>query len=167
MTGQSPTGYRTSQIVLHWLVAALVLFLFVTGDSTTHVFYAGLNGRATDTSWVWIPIHIVAGLAILGAILWRLALRRQWGAPEAPAAEPAPLRLLANAVHVGLYLDMIGAAIVGLIVYFWMPSLGWLHELLSRIVLIVLVALHVAGALWRHFYWRSDVLMRMLRPIRG
>jgi len=167
MTNQSPTGYRPLQIALHWLVAAIVLFLFITGDNTTHVFFAGLNGRTSDASWAWIPIHIVAGLAILGAMIWRLALRRRFGAPEAPASEPAPLRLLAGAVHVGLYLDMIGAAIVGLLVYFWYPSLAGLHELLGRFVLIVLVALHVAGALWHHFYWRSDVLTRMLRPQRG
>jgi len=166
MTKLSPTGYRASQIALHWLVAFVVLFLFVTGDTTTHVFFAGLKAQPTDTSWAWIPIHVGAGLFVLGAMLWRLGLRRQFGAPSPPTSEPAPLRWLASAVHVGLYLDLVGAAIVGLLAYFWFPSLAGLHELLSRAVLIVLALLHIAGALWHEFYWGDNVLTRMLKPVR-
>jgi cytochrome b561 len=33
-----------------------------------------------------------------------------------------------------------------------------------KLPLIVLVALHVIGALAQHFWMRSDVLKRMLRP---
>jgi cytochrome b561 len=166
MTDRAPTGYRTSQIGLHWLVAALVLFLFITGDSTTHVFSAGEGGRASDASWTWVPIHLAAGVAILAAMLWRLELRREFGAPEPPASEPRALRWLASAVHIGLYVDLIGAAIVGMLVYFGAHGLAPLHELMTRAVLIALVGLHVAGALWHQFYWRDNVLRRMLQPVR-
>ena len=166
MTDESPTGYRAPQIALHWLVALFVLFLFFTGDTTTQVFLANLKGRAPEASWVWMPVHLVVGLAILAAMLWRLALRRRYGAPAAPESEPAPLRWLAAAVHVGLYLDMIGAAIVGLLVYFWFPSLAGLHEFLSRPALVVLALLHIAGAFWHEYYWGDNVLGRMLKPVR-
>jgi cytochrome b561 len=40
---------------------------------------------------------------------------------------------------------------------------GDVHELLQN-VLLVMIALHIAGALFQHFILRSQVLMRMLRP---
>lgn len=166
MTTPSPAGYRFSQIALHWLVAFVVLFLFVTGDNMTQVFRAGLKAQPTDASWAWVPIHIAAGLVVLAAMLWRLGLRRQFGALAPPETEPAPLRWLASAVHVGLYLDLIGAAIVGLLAYFWFPSLAGVHELLSRAVLIGLALLHIAGALWHELYWGDNVLTRMVKPAR-
>ena len=43
---------------------------------------------------------------------------------------------------------------------------GEVHEFLKN-VLIAVVALHIAGALYEHFVTRSDVLKRMLRPERG
>jgi cytochrome b561 len=167
MPGSPPKGYRLSQIALHWFVVVAVLFLFFSGDQTTERFLADLKGSASSVGAAWIAIHIVVGLAILAAMLCRLVLRWRFGAPIPPEAESAPLRWLAAAVHVGLYLDMIGAALIGLVVYFAYPALAPLHEFLTRLALMALVALHVAGALWHHFYWRDDVLMRMFRPARG
>ena len=40
---------------------------------------------------------------------------------------------------------------------------GEVHEL-AKPVIIAAVVLHTAGALWQHFYARTDVLTRMLRP---
>lgn len=166
MTAVAPPGYRTSQIHLHWTVFVLVAFQFFAGDNMTDVFRAAHGGPATQTNWVWTPIHIVVGLAILALMLGRLALRRRYGAPRPPAEENAALRWLAGAVHIGLYADLIGAALVGLLAYFLFPRLGGLHELLTRQVLLVLFGLHVLGALYQHFILRTDVFRRMLRPIR-
>jgi len=128
MVDVSPRGYSASQVVLHWLVAALVVFLFVTGDNTTEAFSAGLKGTATGVNWAWIPVHVIAGLVILGAMLWRLSLRWRLGAPEVPTSEPALLRWLASAVHTALYADMIAGAITGILAYFWLPGLAGLHD---------------------------------------
>ncbi len=167
MPSSPPKGYRASQIAAHWFVVVAALFLFFSGDQSTERFFADLKGSASSVASAWIPIHIVVGLGILAAMLCRLILRWRFGAPVPPEAEIAPLRWLAAATHVGLYLDMIGAALVGLFVYFAFPTLAPLHEFLTRFALIILVALHVAGALWHHFYWRDDVLVRMLRPARN
>ena len=166
MTVAAPAGYRASQIHLHWTVFALTLFQFVAGDNMTHLFRAAHGGRPTEASAIWTPIHIAVGLAILALTLARLGLRRRYGAPPPPAGESAALRWIAGAVHVGLYVDLIGAAIVGLLAYFLFPGLAGLHEFLSRPALMVLVGLHALGALFQHFILRSDVLWRMLRPIR-
>ncbi len=155
-------GYSARQIALHWVVFVLVAFQFFTGDNMSDLFRAAHEGRPTEISPAWTGIHIVVGLAILIAMLWRLALRRREGAPPPPKQHPA-LEWLANAVHVGLYVDLIGAAVVGLVAYFLLPGLGELHELMSRQILIVLFALHCVGALWHRFVVRDDVMTRMVR----
>ena len=96
-------------------------------------------------------------------MVWRLVLRHREGAPASPQQHRA-LMFLASAVHIGLYVDLIGAAIVGLLAYFWLPALGPLHELMTRQILLVLFGLHVIGALWHHFVVRDEVMTRMIRP---
>jgi cytochrome b561 len=158
-------GYSVRQIVLHWIVFVLVAFQFFTGDNMTDLFRAAHGGRPTGISPAWTVIHIVVGVAILVAMLWRLALRRTDGAPPPPKQHPA-LEWLASAVHVGLYADLIGGALVGLAAYFWLPGLGKLHELMSRQVLLVLFALHVVGAVWHWFVARDEAMTRIFRPAR-
>ena len=158
-------GYGMRQIALHWIVFLAVAFQFLMGDNMTDLFRAAHGGKPTDVGQTWTPIHIAVGLAILGAMLWRLMLRRTVGVPPA-AKQFWALQWLAAAVHVGLYLDLIGAALVGLAAYFWQPSLAGLHHLMVRPILIVLVGLHIAGALWHQFGVGDDVMARMTRPAR-
>ena len=155
-------GYSARQIALHWIVFVLVAFQFVMGDTSSR---AAHGGRPTDVGSIWAPVHIVVGIAILASMLWRLMLRRTVGAPPAAKQHPA-LQALAAAVHVGLYVDLIGAALVGIAAYFWLPELAGLHRLMVRPILIVLFVLHVAGALWHRFVVRDEVMTRMMRPTR-
>jgi len=161
----APTGYRAPQIALHWLVFLLVAFLFFTGDNMTDAFKAIHQNGATAWSSNWVPIHITAGLTVLGAMIWRLALRRRYGAPPPPADEARPLQILATGVHHLLYLDLLLAPLVGLAAFFVAPSLAGAHHFLVRLPLMVLVGLHVAGALWHFLISRDNVLQRMLRPV--
>ncbi len=131
----------------------------------TRLFRAAHGGPPTDVASYWTAIHIAVGLAILAAMLWRLVLRHSEGTPSPPKQHPA-LEWLASAVHAGLYLDLIGAALVGLAAYFWLPQLAGLHRLLVRQVLFALFALHFVGALWHRLVVRDDVMTRMIRPAR-
>ncbi len=158
-------GYSFRQIALHWIVFLLIAFQFFTGDNMTDLFRAAHGGRPTELSSTWTGIHIIVGAAILIGMVWRLALRRREGAPPPPKQHPA-LEWLARGVHAGLYVDLIGAPLVGLVAYFWLPVLGEVHELMTRQILIVLFALHVLGALWHRFVMRDDVMTRMVRPAR-
>jgi len=158
-----PAGYSLRQIVLHWIVFVLVAFQFVMGDNMTDLFRSAHGGRPTDTSASWAPIHIAVGILILIAMLARLALRRLDGVPPPPKQHPA-LEWLARAVHAGLYLDLIGAPIVGVIAYFFLPSFAGLHHLMATQILVVLFALHFAGALWHWLVARDGVMTRMARP---
>jgi cytochrome b561 len=159
----APVGYSSRQIALHWTVFVLVAFQFVMGDSMTDLFRAAHGGRPTDTSAIWAPIHIVVGILILIAMLARLSLRQLHGVPN-PPKQATLLQWLASAAHAGLYVDLIGAPIVGAIAYFLLPSFAGLHHLMTRQILLVLVALHFAGALWHWLVVRDDVMTRIVRP---
>jgi cytochrome b561 len=158
-------GYSARQIALHWIAFVLVAFQFAIGNQMAHLFHAAHGGNPTHANPIWAPIHIVVGLAILAAMLWRLVLRRTEGTPPPPEQHPA-LEWLASAVHVGLYLDLIGAALVGVVAYFWLPQLAVAHRLMVRPILVALFALHFVGSLWHRFVVRDDVLTRMIRPAR-
>ena len=94
-------GYSVRQIALHWIVFVLVAFQYFLGGNMTHLFRAAHGGPPTDVGSIWAPIHIVVGLVILAAMLWRLMLRRTVGAPPA-ATQFWALQRLATAMHVGL-----------------------------------------------------------------
>jgi cytochrome b561 len=158
-----PDGYTKRQIALHWIVFVLVAFQFAIGNQMTHLFRAAHGGNPADANPIWTPVHIGVGVLILVAMLARLALRRLDGVPAPPKQHPA-LEWLARAVHAGLYVDLIGAPIVGLVAYVWLPELAGLHKLMTRPILVALVALHFAGALWHWLVVRDDVMTRMARP---
>jgi cytochrome b561 len=162
-TVSAPAGYSTRQIALHWIVFVLVAFQFAIGNQMAHLFRAAHGGNPTHANPIWAPIHISVGILILVAMLARLTLRRLDGVPAAPKQHPA-LEWLAGAVHAGLYVDLIGAPIVGLIAYVWLPELAVLHQLMTRPILVVLFALHFAGALWHWLVVGDDVMTRILRP---
>ena len=54
-------------------------------------------------------------------------------------------------------------AITGLLAFLGMSTLAAVHQFLTRPVLVLLVSLHVVGALRHHCFLRDDVLMRMWR----
>jgi cytochrome b561 len=162
-TASRPVGYSRLQIALHWAVFVLVAFQFASGDQMTHVFRAEHGGSPAHANPVWAPIHIAVGLAILALMLARLWLRRRDGVPPPPKQHPA-LEWLASIVHAGLYVDLIGAPIVGAVAYFWLPPLAGLHQLMTRPILVALFVLHFAGALWHWIVVRDDVMTRIVRP---
>ena len=108
---------------------------------------------------VWA--HIGVGIAVLALVVWRLALRLTRGAPAAPAGEGAALRLAGHLGHVALYLLMIGAPITGLMAWFGgiMP-LAEVHEM-AKPALIILILIHVAAAIYHHFWLKDGLLNRM------
>ena len=161
--GSVPARYSTRQIALHWIVFVLVAFQFANGNQMTHLFRASHGGNPTQANPIWTPVHVSVGVLILVLMLARLALRRIDGVPPAPKQHPA-LEWLAGAVHAGLYVDLIGAPVVGFIAYLWLPELAGLHKLMVRPILVALFALHFAGALWHWLVVRDDVMTRMIRP---
>ena len=61
-----PTGYTGTQIALHWIVAALIVFQIVAHDGIEHAWRAFEGrGEATATDMAMAYAHIAAGIAVL------------------------------------------------------------------------------------------------------
>lgn len=161
-----PIGYTRTQIVLHWVIAALVIFQLVFGEDIVPAFKAFMRGTE-PASDAMLPanLHVYIGLAILVLAVLRVALRIRYGAPAVPADESVVLKYIAMLAHLVLYAAIFLMPLTGALAwYFGMEDIGELHEI-GKPVIIVVVAVHAVGALWQHFGAKSDVLRRMLRPM--
>jgi cytochrome b561 len=161
------TGYSPMQVALHWIVVVLVAFQFLAHVGIEQAWRASERGEPSPADTMALAyLHIAAGTLVLLLALVRIYLRMTRGAPSPPADEPRLLQLLAEAVHVSIYLLLLLLPLSGAIAWFLgVKAAGDVHELLKS-VLLAAIALHVAGALFQHFILRSQVLMRMLRPQR-
>ena len=161
-----PIGYTKAQIVLHWVIAALVIFQLVFGENIVPAFRAFMQGTE-PASDAMLPanLHIYVGLAILVLAVLRVALRIRYGAPPPPADENVVLQYVAKLAHLVLYAVIFLMPLSGVLAwYFGLREIGELHEI-GKPVIIVVVAVHAAGALWQHFVVKTDVLRRMLKPM--
>ena len=162
------TGYSTLQVALHWVVVVLVAFQFLAHDEIEASWRAFRDMEpASGTAAPLAYAHIAAGILVLILAMARIYLRASRGAPPPPADEPRILQLVAEAVHGAIYILLLLIPLSGIVAWFFgIDDAGDAHELLTSLLLVA-IALHVAGALFQHFVRRSGVLMRMFKPQRG
>ena len=154
--------YHPAQIVVHWTVVFLVIFQFLTGGGMEAAFEAAREGaaplRLDGTAWV----HGMIGTSILLAMLFRLWLRNRYHAPPPPEDEPTIVQYLSRGVHFAFYAFLIAMPVFGLLAVFTgIGILATLHGLAAW-VLLLLIVLHFAGAMW-HAFRRDGVVKRVLR----
>ena len=170
-------GYAATAKVLHWLVVLLLIGQFIFAWTMPHI------GRNTPVTTL-ISLHFTFGVTILAVAIVRLAWRLIQGEPE-PAAGLLPWeRAGSHIIHWLLYLLLLLLPLLGWINASWrgMPivmfglelpklvaarSAGWqwsgdVHTLLANYLMLALVGLHVAAALYHYFIRRDGVLQRML-----
>lgn len=182
----SPSRYSTVAIILHWLIAAAIVFQIVLAWR--------MDGK-TPEGFALIQLHKSVGITVLLLSLARLAWRLTHRPPALPAGMAAWEKLLAHVAHVGLYVIMIGMPITGWIMVStsrfqvptvlygaipWphVPGLGHLaepaksawnavghngHEILAWGAYI-LIALHVAGALKHQLFSRDEPVLAHMAP---
>ena len=165
--------YGAVAITIHWLAAALIVALLVTGFRVS-----GAADPAAKAAF--LRFHALMGIAILALTLGRIAW--WWFADRKPlpvAGQPALPHRAASAVHLIFYIVIIGLAASGIgmmvlsgagpIVFggasgslpdFWTVPPRIPHGIGVR-VLIALLILHVAGALYHHFIRGDRLLARM------
>lgn len=176
MTTLQPARYSRIAIILHWAIAALLLFQIGLGWGLEDL----PKGMA---QFAGFQFHKSVGIAILVLSLARLIVRLFKPRPAAVVTSK-PQALLAGAVHFALYAVMIVGPLTGWIIISTskiklqtllfgtipLPALPVgqaLHEPAESLhgalgtVGVLLIALHVAGALYHHFK-REDLLGRML-----
>ena len=153
--------YHQSQLVAHWTIVFLVLMQFLFNGQMQQDFARAVDlGFMPPSGGVWT--HGLGGTIILIAMIWRLGMRRHYGAPPPPDTEPKAIQLVSRGVHYAFYVFLIGMPLAGMLALWTLdPTIGWLHGLASKI-LLALIALHFAGAMW-HAFKKDGVVKRMLR----
>lgn len=163
----SPLSYSIPQRVLHWGMALLILFNLLFTDGMEHWNRLVARGETvTPDDIASANIHAYVGIAILVLAAVRLCLRFVQGVPVASDVEPLPLRLIAHITHGLLYALLFAMPLAGIgAYYFGNETAGFVHADVLKILLWVLLAGHVAGALVHQFYWKTNVLARMTRGV--
>ena len=172
--GAAPlVAYDRRTILLHWLTAALVLLLWIVGQTID--FFPKGTPRVTVRS-----LHITAGALLVLVVAWRIVWRRRGGV-HLPVADPGVAGAAAVVVHRVLYGLVIAVVLLGiasawirgdtLFNWFTIPAFAPanrdlreqvvdLHGLAANILLAV-AALHAAAAIWHHVIRKDGVLRRM------
>lgn len=153
-------AYTTRQIILHWVVAALILFNFLTGD----FMEAALRDAMQQGVSLGPTPHVIAGIIILALVLWRMAIKAKRGAPGPLPGESAQMNKLAHLGHLALYAVVILTVISGGLTWgAGLRAAADVHDVLTTL-LMILVAGHVGMALYHQFVKRDGALMRMVHP---
>jgi len=112
---ESRTRYTTVAIVIHWLIAAAIIFQIILGWRMGD----GPKGPAT---YALFQLHKSIGVTILLLSLLRLAWKLFNPAPPPPVDQARWEQVAAKLVHVGFYVIMIS-----------LPLTGWIIVSASRV----------------------------------
>lgn len=162
-------GFRYSkpQVAVHWLAAALIAFLLVTGS----LVLADLPNTAGKIGNLRIHMLLggLAGLLVLG----RIIMRRRFPAPPALAAHKLAfaghlalnliiLLLVLSGVMLGLQSGAFAAVFASGVLPedFKQFTPRQIHGLASRLAM-GLIAVHLLAALWHQFIVKDGLLARM------
>ncbi len=156
----APAGYSRLQIGLHWSIAALVVVQLVYNEPMQRAFDDRVDGAGIGADGGAL-FHIIAGSTVLALAVARVVVRLWRGAPAPHRDNPRLVVWAGNATHAALYLMIFAMPLTGLIAWFGVAEVSAaLHEA-GRLALLVLIGIHVIGALAEHFVFRNDGLKRM------
>ncbi len=174
--------YTAIAIALHWAIAAMILFMI----------WLGWNMEDNESRF---QLHKSIGITILILSIARILWRRMNPPPALPEGMPAREKRLSHFVAMTFYVLMIALPLAGWLLVsiseFKVPTVlyglvSWpnlpftsgieselLYDIIETLhskgawVIIVLLALHVAGALKHEFSSEDGVLKRMLPGLFG
>jgi len=170
-------SYGVVAKTFHWLIFLIIAGLLTAGFIMTDM----ANG---PDKFKIIGLHKSFGITVLTLAVLRLLWKSANTAPVLPAMLNVWEKYAAHAGHALLYVLMFAMPLSGWIMssasgfpvsvfgLFTLPNLVApdkelkhnmveLHSILAW-VLIVMVSLHVLAALLHHYYYKNDVLRRML-----
>ncbi len=156
----APSTYSKTQIALHWIIVVLVLFQVVMHDDIVRLWTGRMDGTLPNAATP--NAHVAVGFLILALAVWRLVLRLTRGVPALPAGEHPALKLVASGTHVLFYVLLIGMPLSGAAAWILgVVAAAQAHSVAEKL-LILLIGLHVLAALAQHFWFKTDVLKRMV-----
>ncbi|MEX0970507.1 MAG: cytochrome b/b6 domain-containing protein [Paracoccaceae bacterium] len=156
-----PPNYRRSQIILHWVILLLIAFNIIAHDGMKAMYKAREDSTAlASVDAVFGYLHIIVGISVLVLAVLRLGLRLRHGAPAAPAG-PRAQQIASHVVHWAIYVLLFTLPLSGMSAWFAnIPAAADAHELMKG-ALLLLVALHVAAALFHQFWLKDNLMARM------
>ncbi len=157
-----PGQYSSLQKALHWLVVAILAVQLMTSSAIERSHTAHHQGLEPDP-WDLLlhEVHTFGGLAVFCIVALRVLLRVIGGASDS-RDQGRLLRVAATANHILLYGVLLVLPVTGVAArYLDFLFYGPIHVALTRLLLI-LVLLHVAAALWHLLIRRDGVVGRML-----
>lgn len=171
------TGHTAAMRTMHWASASLLIGSYATAWT---VSLATSNAATMQL----IRLHRAFGVLILAVTVIRFVWRRRTRMPELPADLPLPQRVAARAAVIGLYTLLVLQPLLGLTASMLhgdrlllpgglvVPNLLPVDRHLAHVVfevhgnvallLLGLIGMHAAAALYHHFVRRDDVLAGML-----
>ena len=177
MNGSTLTKYSKTAIALHWLIAVLVIANVVLVNMA--------DGLPRDAKAVYMTPHKVIGISILLFSVLRLFWRLGHKPPPNPQAIPSWQARLGRTVHALFYFLIIAVPLTGWLMVAARPgspgvdffglfsldlpvgdskqlsSIGYDgHEILTKL-LVILIILHVLGALKHQFIDRVPFIQKM------
>ncbi len=163
----SPVNFSVAQRAVHWVTVLLIVWQFIAASGFDAAKAARKAEVAPDGFTIFlVQSHFIAGFAILALLFCRLWLRATQGAPAEPENEPAIFKFLAKVTHVGLYVVLFAMPVSGIAMkYFGLEFAHFPHVGPLKGLMMLLIALHVGGALVHQFIWKTDVLARMTRGV--
>ncbi len=170
-------SYGIAAKTFHWLMAVLIITLIVVGLIMSDM-------ENSPDKFKLIGLHKEVGIIVLALAVLRLGWKVLDVSPSLPDSIGKMAQLAAKLVHLALYFFMFAMPLTGWLMSsaagFPVSMFGWftlpnliapdkvfgkymreLHELFAW-GLIGLIVLHLLAALFHHFYYKDNVLKRML-----
>jgi cytochrome b561 len=176
MIKNSVDHYGSVAKLFHWIMAILMILLFVIGYVMTNIPKSMLRHSLYD-------FHKATGLVVFSLFFLRLTWRFINIQPKLPTLVPTLVKWMAKSNSIILYLLMMTMPISGFLIstlgghevtFYYLFTINPLSSnqaashlfsnihLLLGYVLIVAFLLHVIGVLYHHFIVKDNVLRRML-----
>jgi cytochrome b561 len=165
MASNSPAGYSGTQILLHWIIAALIVFQLLFSEGMEHAYNAWVKGKEIGAdNLLSANIHTVVGFTVLALAVLRVIIRVVRGVPDAPAGQSGVKLWIAALTQVFLYAILFVMPITGAMAWFLgYASMAEVHAF-AKPLIILAVLVHFGGALMQHYVAKTDVLVRMMKP---
>ena len=173
----TPNSWSPALKGLHWLIAIFILCAWASVE-----LHEGYEKTDPMRSW-WMVLHYSLGFSVLLLAMLRLYWRATHSRPTLYGSKfQKPVSLLVESL---MYVIMLGMPLTGLlmrqfagrdITLFWLfdvPSFvtknvdlakqfAFIHKEFLWNALLVLLVLHIGGALWHHFIVKDNTLRQML-----
>ncbi|MBR0554177.1 cytochrome b [Ciceribacter sp. L1K23] len=165
MASSLVTSYSVPQRLIHWLMAALIIFNLLFADAMEELMEMLEEGQSPSPDvMASANIHAYVGIAVLCLAVVRLLLRFTHGAPDAPAEEPPLGKLAAKVAHGTFYALFFVMPISGALAYYGgIETAGGLHGGPIKLLMWLLIIAHIGAVLVHQFVWKTPVAQRMTK----